>query len=383
MLTTADLSRARIIASELEDLNTRRKLMCDQVEAAAEAQLAREPSLRDNAGTRLAGQTWPAGVRDCGQSLAFLHYAQCSSPRRLGRAGRGSARSIEGVNITAADRAHAGFSKGFGGHPMAAGLSIDRSGFRSPSWAVTHHRSDARRVCGSGSHAPDDAYMALNERHSAWSERSSVWRRSDRVTRPDLGQSRLTLTKRAGRSRPGGEHSLLTVADAQGTTQQVIWWDGAGMAGAGWQVRPCLCPAWRSANYRGQRAVQVEWIDARSSAAASAPSVLRTAIEVVDYRATTHHEIIRQLQAEGALAIWREGPADEMPGNDRYGLVPAPRLAIWTIPPGLGELRQAVAQVKPAAVFVFAADPDLDRLETFTSRLTGLVSTLSMPMTGL
>jgi len=46
------------------------------------------------------------------------------SPRRL--AGRARlARSIEGINITAAIASQKALLHGYGGHPMAAGLSLD------------------------------------------------------------------------------------------------------------------------------------------------------------------------------------------------------------------------------------------------------------------
>jgi len=42
---------------------------------------------------------------------------------------RGSARSVEGVNITAKIRREAALLSSFGGHPMAAGLSLDPQNF--------------------------------------------------------------------------------------------------------------------------------------------------------------------------------------------------------------------------------------------------------------
>ena len=61
-LTTADLTRARSIAADLEALNCKRKLLCDQVYAAAEAQLQRDPALLEAAALVLAGPGWHPGV---------------------------------------------------------------------------------------------------------------------------------------------------------------------------------------------------------------------------------------------------------------------------------------------------------------------------------
>jgi single-stranded-DNA-specific exonuclease len=61
-LTTTDLTRARILASQLEAHNARRKLLCDQVFAAAHAQLEENPALLDSAALVLGHATWPTGV---------------------------------------------------------------------------------------------------------------------------------------------------------------------------------------------------------------------------------------------------------------------------------------------------------------------------------
>ena len=72
--------------------------------------------------------------------------------------------------------------------------------------------------------------------------------------------------------------------------------------------------------------------------------------------------------------MWREGvTASEIPGRNRNDLSQATALAIWTTPPGLSELRAALAQVSPSKVYLFAVDPGLDHPEAFLRRLTGLV----------
>ena len=130
-LTTDDLARARLIAADLEALNSKRKLLCDQVTAAAEAQLQRDPALLETAALVLAGPGWHPGVVGIVASRLVERYgvpigaaiAALSRWRRVSLA-RGSARSVAGVNISAAIAAHADLLLGFGGHPMAAGLSL-------------------------------------------------------------------------------------------------------------------------------------------------------------------------------------------------------------------------------------------------------------------
>ena len=62
LLTTTDATTARILAAQLEGLNNERKLLCDQVEAAAQEMLAREPSLLDGQVLVLLNPHWHPGV---------------------------------------------------------------------------------------------------------------------------------------------------------------------------------------------------------------------------------------------------------------------------------------------------------------------------------
>ena len=63
----------------------------------------------------------------------------------------------------------------------------------------------------------------------------------------------------------------------------------------------------------------------------------------------------------------------EVEEMDRDHLMPSDALAIWTIPPGLRELRDALERVHPKVVYLFAVDPDLSSPENFLKRLAGLI----------
>jgi single-stranded-DNA-specific exonuclease len=62
LLTTSDVGRARILALELEGINAQRKLLCDQVYQATQAQLSVDPKPLDYPVLVLSHPTWPAGV---------------------------------------------------------------------------------------------------------------------------------------------------------------------------------------------------------------------------------------------------------------------------------------------------------------------------------
>ena len=126
LLSTQDVGRARLLALELEGLNSRRRLLTSQVLRAALAQIEQDPSLHAGEALVLAHPAWPAGVIGI---VASRLVELLGKPTALiaippGEDGRGSARSVEGVDITAAIAGQADLLNGFGGHVMAAGFSI-------------------------------------------------------------------------------------------------------------------------------------------------------------------------------------------------------------------------------------------------------------------
>jgi hypothetical protein len=171
------------------------------------------------------------------------------------------------------------------------------------------------------------------------------------------------------------DHRLLTVSDASGTRARVIWWDG------GREELPTVgfdfAYTARASDYRGEREVEISWIDARPSALAAPLAIIPPPAEfqIMDYRKAPHAlKILEALRKVGDLAVWREGIAAlEIAGHDRATLPPADALVLWTAPPGPVELHAALERVRPIRVYLFGLDPDLDRPEPFTRRLAGLV----------
>ncbi len=126
-LTTDDVQRARVLATMLEGLNAERKRLTDQIFQGALAQIERDPALLEHAALVLAHPSWPAGVIGI---VASRLAERLNRPVVLlaappGQLARGSARSVEGCNISAAIAAQSPLLASFGGHPMAAGLAID------------------------------------------------------------------------------------------------------------------------------------------------------------------------------------------------------------------------------------------------------------------
>ena len=122
LLLTDDAAEARDLARDLDALNRERQAILEQVltEASAQAEAdASAPALV------LAGEGWHPGVVGLVASRLAEQYRRPAVVIALeSGAGRGSARSIEGFHLVESLEACRAHLRGFGGHAMAAGLSI-------------------------------------------------------------------------------------------------------------------------------------------------------------------------------------------------------------------------------------------------------------------
>jgi single-stranded-DNA-specific exonuclease len=375
-LTTDDLSRARILALELQGLNARRKLLTDQVFQGAMAQIQTEPGLLEPEALVLAHPAWPAGVVGIVASRLVERFHRpvvlIASPPD--QPGRGSARSVEGVNITQAIAENQDLLQGFGGHPMAAGLSIDPQ--RIPEFRRGLARSVSKQLDGRRREAslPIDGYLALPE------ITLDLVADLERLAPYGAGNPALVLASRGLRLQSqtalgrDGEHLALSVEDAHGNTRRVIWWQGAG-----WPLPQGLFDlafTARASTYGGQREVQVEWVDFRPI---EEPALLvgpmpTAALEIIDFRQETHPlPVLQRLLAEGEWQVWCEaGSKEHLDGRGRNQLQPAECLAIWTAPPGPVEIQMALSRAVPRRVALFNTDPHMDEPRLFLGRLAGL-----------
>jgi hypothetical protein len=171
-----------------------------------------------------------------------------------------------------------------------------------------------------------------------------------------------------------GEHLQLIVEDEAGSTQKVVWWQGAGwpLPGSSFDLAYTV----RASTYRGLRDVQVTWLEARQPEIQPIELSTRSlAFEVIDYRHQDHPwQRLEGLQVEQGLQIWSEADALHIPGSrDRYTLQPCRFLAIWTTPPSRAELQTALARTSPQIVYLFGIDPPTAQLAVFLKHLVGLV----------
>lgn len=374
LFSTNDPVRARVLATQLEGLNTQRQLLCSQVTQAAEAQLRVDPSLLSLPVIVLGHASWPGGVVGIVASRLVERYRKpailFSAP--AGESARGSARSVEGLNITAAISAQKDLLLSFGGHPMAAGLSLDSE--KIPEFRVRLGKTIASMLGKTEFEATLQIDALLNLPNITLGLAEAL----ESLAPYGPGNEKLTLATHGlklqssatiGRAK---EHRRLIVADDSGNSQTVLWWNGEGEALP--EGRFDLAYTVRASDWRGTRQVQMEFVDFHVVKMEKI-EVRDKGFEVIDYRhAEDLPKILSSHKSEPSLMIWAEGEDKKAAGGkDRNELGPAESLAIWTIPPSSEELHTALAKVQPKKVYLFAVIEPTETPEAFLNRLAGLL----------
>ena len=374
LLITGDWQRARQLANNLEGLNAKRKFLSNQVYQSAIAQIESEPSLLDYAALVLSHSDWHSGVIGIVASRLVEEFARpvvlLATPDETAR---GSARSVAAVDITSAFAEVAPLLTRYGGHTMAAGLSL-------PTDKVFEFRRAlsqvVRAVVGERPPQPGlsiDGYLKLDEISL------ELTQDIERLAPFGNGNPPLTLVtrdlgavKQSGLGRRG-EHLELQVEDSGGRKQRVIWWRGAGQdVPAG---RFDLAYTLRTNDYKGKREPLVEWQDYRLISN-SVPQLQEesVAFELIDHRLSQSPS--EQLEAVLArfpdALVWSE--VEKIAGAvDRLRLRSNDTLIVWTAPPSLESWSAALATVNPARVVLFANRPDSENRASFLQRLVALV----------
>ena len=291
---------------------------------------------------------------------------------------RGSARSVEGLHITEVIATQKDILRGFGGHPMAAGMAFDAD-------KLTEFRRGLGKAIEAqlGSTVREEAALQID----AWLELNELnleLANSLEMLAPfGAGNPSLTLASRdvtmksvsiIGKTK---EHRRLHIEDEGGNTQSILWWNGADgelpEEGSKFDIAYSL----RASSYRGQKQVTLQFEEFRVVEEKQI-EIRRSKIEIRDMRLESASLLAKMQEQAPAIQIWAEG-AEKSKGKSRFELQPADEFAIYTTPPSPAELRKALEIVKPKTIYVFAAPPAEDPSTTlwakpddFLKRLSGL-----------
>jgi single-stranded-DNA-specific exonuclease len=373
LLTTGDTAIIAERVNELEGLNQKRRFLTQQVYEAAQRKIQDNPDWLRYAALVVSGEGWHTGVAGIVASRLADDYA-CPVIVFSENEGiaSGSARSVAGCNIVEAIRTQAGLLNTYGGHNMAAGLSLPADKIfefrRGLSGAV-------RESLGTAEVQPQiaiDAYVNLSEIDLNFADdiaRLAPFGNGNPpltlATKNVHVKSRRTLGRR-------GDHLDLRLEDESGHEARVVWWFGDVDAVP--EGKFDLAYTVRANVYNGKREALIEWLDARPVDGWILRGGGETTYSVVDCRGESDPQtLLRQVQTDYPdVLVWREGTT-EVDGADRYHLRPAQTLVVWTIPPDPSAWEAALNVVQPQNLILFAERPAFATPQTLLTHLTGLL----------
>ncbi len=444
-----DEGRAQVFVARLEALNARRQLLTSQTLQGALAQIEREPGLLEEPILILAHPAWPPGVIGIVASRLVDQFGKpvillSASP---GEAARGSARSVPGFDITEALRwveaesyqtgtdqkeptvpreEPRGLFYGFGGHAMAAGMSL-------PAERIPELRKLLRQAAGLQVIPQPvirvDAFLDFSELSFELAEQL------ERLAPFGAGNPALVLASKnltvqqATRIGRNQEHLRLLFQDAQGQEAEVLWWqapdhisllefipavpgpanleqntilvngqleipmehsdtaykngdssklpknlDRAGAIDLAYQLA--------TTSYRGQRQLQLTWVDYRIGLDFVDLKV-SSQRRIFDYR-QERHPLVRLeslLKEDPRLLVWAEGESiqylrqrlPEVRLISRFSYQTAPGLVIWNPPCSQSDLSLVLEGVQPEGIYLFNVSTGAIQPVSFLERLAGLV----------
>ncbi len=372
-LLSEDPVEIAVMVNKVEGLNSRRKFLCDQVFQGALAQIEQDRTLLDQPILILQHQEWPAGVVGIVASrlVEIFHRPVILLVSSADATLRGSARSVEGIDITAALTFNQKHLLSFGGHPMAAGLVLQAESIDSFKREMYRTIGEMTSIRAVSADLVIDAPLlpsAITLEYARALDVLSPFGPGNPSLQFAAEDMRIVNVATVGKL---GEHRVVELENPAGDLTQFIWWNSADLPTP--EGRFDLVYTAHASNYRGSEQVQFEWIDFRQTREVSPLHLRKTRQKRTNFdyrRSKNQREVLASLATLNALAVWKEG-SDSYPesGFDRRSIIPCEALAIWSVPPDAGVLRLLLQSARPVQIYWFLIPPQEHQIPVFLQTL--------------
>ena len=374
-LTSTDEQFITETARRLEELNAQRKMAVDMVFNSAVEMLEKQPELLQYPAIVLAKPNWEGGVVGIAASRIVEQFQKPAILLNItNEIAAGSARSIEGINLIEAIRENSSRLIRFGGHPMAAGMSIKVDDI--PLFREGLSNSVASQAAGIDLEAKleIDAYLPISNLNTSLLDEIDQLAPFGTGNPPPLLVSKnLEIEKESliGKSR---DHRKIIIVDQQGEQAEVIWWNSAGTKIPAGLFDLAFYA--RRDNYIPTGGIILEWVDFHDAVQEEIEVLPRkTKYQIHDHRLSLDVErILQNLISDKDILLWAEGNKHKIANSVcRVGLTRHKKLAILTPPPSIKVLQQVLSAISPDEIYLFSSFPSEDSLKGFLDALSGMI----------
>jgi len=345
-------------ATKVESLNGERKLLTSQVLDAARSQIESSRTLPSDPLLVLWGRDWPGGVLGLVASRLVEIYGKPSILLTVKDDGfaSGSARSIEGFDINAALGECKDLLAAFGGHPMAAGLSLPEINLSELRRRLNRIFEKKMKGISASSVVEIEQYVGLNQldlNQVLLLEKLSPFGAGNPAP---VFAARNLVVEKINPIGKEGEHLKVAIHDEHQNHGNVLWWQGAGNPHPEIDDHIDLAFKARSSTYNGRLEIQLEWVDWQRPSNEAVNLKSRSKFAMIDLRASAETGFKEYLQNNLAnrLILCEGADLSGISVADRNHLHPADELVIASIPPGFDEIRFAVQAVKPRRIVLWS-----------------------------
>ncbi len=383
-LTTNDLQKAKVFAAQLENINERRKLITEQITEAILSKFEQNKELQNKPAIIMHHRDWEAGVLGIVANRLVEIY-QKPTILLTGNADTGyfgSARSIENLNIIEAIQDNAIFLKHFGGHAMAAGLSLEPE--KLSSFQDGFYKTVLNEVGDTilQKELKIDGFINFNLITLEFVRELENLAPFGPGNPAPLFASKDVIIEKVRKMGRKSEHLKITAADTLDNIQEFIWWRANQEDFHDEKVD--IAYHLHSSNYQGRLDVQVEILAIQPSFATLAEiQTNNQTLEVIDYRIDP--PVNREwLEKYDDILWYQEGlKQDFLSTSNRLNLHPADTLIVFTIPPNLTELQKVYVTVRPKQLVLFGNEPLEKSVNLMIKTIAGMLNHVIKNRNGL
>lgn len=374
-LLTNDLSLARRTATELEGLNNQRKMLVKQVYQAAEAQIEQDANFDKRTIIILANPTWPAGVLGIVANHLVDAYGKPAILLSGDAEGRlkGSARSVEGIDITAQLNKQAALLLSFGGHAMAAGMALKEENLDRFIQSMNANIAEVADVQAIEATLPIDAYFPLENIDEPFMQvLDSLAPFGAGNPAPTFLAEKLKVVSSKYLDRDN-IHRSLQVAAEDGKTFEVKWWHAFDTPIPDGKID--LAYSIHRKVFRGEERIDIEWIDARSSIKEQPLTEISLSSTILhDFRfSKLPLEDLHTFMQKNPAVCWAENlQAGDLPVFDRIAIPENSNLIFLHMPPSAAVLRHILQKVHPSSIALFNLPQKSIIVKQFLQKLLGM-----------
>ncbi len=383
-LTTSDKQKAKVFAAQLENLNEKRKLITDQIFDAVFSQIDQNQSLLNLPSIILHHENWEPGVLGivANRLVEKYHKPTILLTGNEATGFFGSARSIEKLNIIEAIQENGHLLTHFGGHAMAAGMSLKSENFEKFKNSLNQSIINRIGEAVLTKELSIDGYINFDVINLEFVKQIEQFAPFGSGNPAPIFASQNVIIDKLQRIGKKAEHVKIKALDSSENLQELIWWR-ANIDEIP-EEKVDIAYTLQSTNYQGKDSVQIQIVEIkpgedRISQIQSTSNNLR----IIDYRDVDLQNL--DWMNEYSNVLWFEEGLEKhySPSYDRATIQPAESLVLYSIPSSLNEMKKILFTVQPTDLILIARSPFTHSINNTISTIAGMLKFIAGKQDGL